>query len=136
MPINWIHVLVTFLVSAFIASFTDWYFFGVLFHDRYMKTPGIWKKYKDKKDEMRSIWISEAVMSVSLLVFVLVCAHTGWTTFSSSIQAALVFWIMIPLPLLVTNAIYIPMDRRIVMSHSLGWLARLLVTACCLSLLL
>ena len=38
------------------------------------------------------------------------------------------------LRLLLTNAIFIPMDRRIVASHSLGWLARLLTTALCVSI--
>ncbi len=43
---------------------------------------------------------------------------------------------MIPVPLLMTNAVYIPMSRRIVVSHSLGWLARLLVTAVCVAIVL
>jgi hypothetical protein len=43
---------------------------------------------------------------------------------------------MIPVPLLITNAVYIPMSRLIVVSHSLGWLARLLVTAICVALVM
>src|SRR5216684_1508436 len=54
---NWTQVLLTLVASAVVASFTDWYFFGVLFHDRYLVTPGVWRQYKDKKDEMRSIAI-------------------------------------------------------------------------------
>ena len=132
---NWTHVLLAFVAAAVVATFTDWYFFGVLFHDRYAATPGIWKKYRDKKDEMRSIALSELYMSVSLFVFIVVCSSQAWTSLSRATLAALVAWVMIPLPLLITNAIYIPMHRLIVLSHSLGWLARLLVASICVAVL-
>jgi hypothetical protein len=122
-----------FLASAVVASFTDWYFFGVLFHDRYRATPGVWKRYRDKKDETRSIAISELVMSITSLVFIVACAHQGWTSLPNAALAAGIAWLMLPVPLLITNAIYIPMDRLIVVNHSLGWLARLLVSATCVA---
>ena len=131
-----LHLLLAFLASAILASFTDWYCFGVLFHDRYGHTPGVWKKYRDKKDEMTSIGISQAIMSISSLVFILVCSHLGLVSMPLTLLAAVVVWAMIPVPLLATNAIFIPMDRWIVVSHSLGWLARLVITALCVSWLL
>jgi hypothetical protein len=127
--INWPHILLAFICSAVVASLTDWYFFGVLFHDRYAKTPAVWRRYRDKSDEYRSIVISQAVLAVSSLVFILVCSGLGLVSARSALLAAVTVWVMIPVPLLATNAIFIPMDRSIVVSHSLGWLARLLVTA-------
>ena len=133
---NWTRIVFSFLTSTVLCSFTDWYFFGVLFHDRYLKTPGVWKKYKDKGDEMKSIGISQGILSISSLVFILACSHLGLIAFWSSLAAAAALWVMIPVPLLVTNAIYIPMDRLIVVSHSLGWLSRLMLTAMCISWIL
>ncbi len=133
---NWTQVLLAFVASAVVASFTDWYFFGMLFHDRYLATPGVWRQYKDKKDEMRSIAISELLLGISSFVFIVTCAHQGWTSLSKAGVAALVAWVMIPVPLLMTNAVYIPMSRLIVVSHSLGWLARLLVTAVCVAIVM
>src|ERR1700730_9543484 len=133
---NWTQVVLAFVASAVLASFTDWYFFGVLFHDPYRTTPGVWRQYKDKKDEMRSIAISELFMSISSFVFILASAHQGWTSLSKAAVAALAAWVMIPVPLLITNAVYIPMSRLIVVSHWLGWLARLLVTAICVALVI
>lgn len=133
---DWLHILIAFLASAIVASFTDWYFFGVLFHNRYGRTPGVWKRYKDRKDEMMSIAASQAIMAVSSFVFIIACAHLGLVTMTTSILAALAVWVMIPVPLLATNAIFIPMDRMIVVSHSLGWLARLIITALCATWLL
>src|SRR6266478_714438 len=79
---NWTQVVLAFVASAVLASFTDWYFFGVLFHERYRATPGVWRQYKDKMDEMRSIAISELFMSISSLVFIVASAHQGWTSLS------------------------------------------------------
>src|SRR5262245_38479504 len=128
---NGLHILFAFLASAVAASFTDWYFFGVLFHDRYKSTLGVWKEYRNKKDEMTSIAISQVIMSISSLVFILVCAQLELLSVLSALLFAVAAWLMIPVPLLATNAVFIPMDRMIVLSHSLGWLARLAITALC-----
>jgi len=127
--INWPHILLALICSTVVTSLTDWYFFGVLFHDRYAKTPGVWRTYRDKRDEYRSIAISEAMLAVSSLVFILACSGLGLVSAKPALLAAVTVWVMIPVPLLATNAIFIPMDRLIVVSHSLGWLARLLVSA-------
>ena len=130
---NYLHLFFAIAASSLLASFTDWYFFGVLFHERYKKTPGIWKQYKDKKDEMRSIGISQIYMSISSLVFIVACAFMGWTNLQMAMSAGLVVWIMCIVPLLFTNAVFIPMDRLLILSHSLGWLVRFFVTALCVS---
>jgi hypothetical protein len=133
---SWLHILGAFIASAVATSFSDWYFFGVLFHSHYRTTPGVWRTYRDKKDEQRTLVAAQALMTVSSLVFILVCAHQGWVSARSSIPAAITLWVMIPLPLIAVNALYIPMDRRLVVSHSLGWLARLLITALLVSWIL
>jgi hypothetical protein len=126
---NWLRILVAFIASAVVTSLSDWYFFGVLFHDRYRRTPGVWKSYRDKNDELFSIATAQAFLAVSTLVFILVCSYLGWVSAKSSLVAAVILWMMIPVPLLATNAVFIPMDRLITVSHALGWLARLVITA-------
>jgi hypothetical protein len=49
---------------------------------------------------------------------------------------AKLIWDSVLKKLLITNAVYIPMSRLIVVSHSLGWLARLSVTAICVVLVM
>lgn len=133
---NALHIFLAFIAAAVVGSFSDWYFFGVLFHKYYGTTPGIWRQYKNKKDEMRTVWVSQIWMSFSSLVFILACAHEQWMAFPSTIAAAVTVWLMIPLPLLIVNSFFIPMDKKIVVSHSLGWLVRLIITAVCASLLI
>jgi hypothetical protein len=126
---NWRHVLLAFILTAVVTSLTDWYFFGVLFHRRYGMTPGVWRTYGSKSDEYRSIGASQTILAVSSLVFILTCSHLGMVSVKSALLTAGTVWVMVPLPLITTNAFFIPMDRLIVLSHSLGWLARLIVTA-------
>jgi hypothetical protein len=126
---NWPCILVAFIGSSVVTSLSDWYFFGVLFHDRYRRTPGIWKTYRDKAEERLSIGTAQAMLAVSSLVFIIVCADLGWVSARSSLPAAVALWVMIPVPLIATNAIFIPMDRLLAVSHALGWLARLVIAA-------
>jgi hypothetical protein len=133
---NWIHIVEAAVVASVLASFTDWYFFGVLFHDRYHTIPGVWKKYEDKKDEIRTISITTLYYSFSSFVFVFLCDYFHFTNLTASIFLAIALWFMLPLPILLSYGMYIRMDRAIVLSHSLGWLARLLVTALCAGLFL
>ena len=102
----------------------------------YAKTPALWRTYRDKSDEYRSIGISQAILAISSLLFIIVCSGLGLVSAKSAFLTAATLWVMIPVPLLATNAIFLPMDRLIVVSHSLGWLARLLVTAAFVSWLL
>ena len=40
---NWTHYFLAVLLSGVASSFTDWLFMGVLFHDKYLATPEIWR---------------------------------------------------------------------------------------------
>lgn len=126
---TWLRILGAVLAAAVATSLSDWFFFGGLFHSRYRTTPGVWRAYRDRSDRQVSLATAQAILTASSLVFVLVCAHQGWVSARASVAAALTLWVMVPLPLIAVNAIYIPMDRLIAVSHGLGWLARLLVTA-------
>jgi len=133
---NWFHLLLAAISASVLASFTDWYFFGILFHDKYHSIPGVWKQYKNKQDEVRSITISTLYHSITCFMFVFACGYLQITALWSTIATAAIAWLMLPLPLLLSYGVYIRMDRHIVLSHSLGWLVRLIVTALCVSWLL
>jgi hypothetical protein len=40
---NWTRFLLAVVVSGLGASVTDWLFMGVLFHNKYLETPEIWR---------------------------------------------------------------------------------------------
>ncbi len=49
---------------------------------------------------------------------------------------AVLVWLMVPVPLLITNALFIKLHPLVVVSNSLGWLAKLVVAALSVTLLL
>lgn len=95
------------VLASFLASFTDWYFYGVLFHERYHSIPGVWIKYKDKRDEMRSVTLGTAFHSLSSFVFVFGCGYLHLTTLSLSLGAAVGVWLMVPVPLLAALSVFL-----------------------------
>lgn len=130
---HWIKILEIGLIASLLTSFTDWYFFGVLFHEKYNTIPGVWKKYTDKKDEMRSIMISTGFHSISCFVFAFTCDYFHLAGLTPLLFFAFLVWLTTSLPLLLSYGVYIRMDRHIVVSHSLGWLVRLLVSGLCVA---
>jgi hypothetical protein len=133
---NYLHIVEASAAAIILASFTDWYFFGILFHDRYHAIPGAWKKYTDKKDEMTSITVSMLYQSITSIIFIGACGYLQLNALLPALVAALVVWLMVPLPLLLSYSVFLKTDKLIIVSHSLGWLARLLVSAVCAALLL
>ena len=134
---NWVRILEAAILASVVASFTDWYFFGILFHDRYNKNgPGFWRQYTDKKDEVRSIFIATLAQSVTCFIFIPLCGYFGVTTLLRASILAGIAWLMLPVPILFSYAIFARIDRMLILSHSLGWLARLVICAGCVALLL
>jgi len=127
--LNWVEILEAAVVAGVLSSFTDWYFFGILFHDRYHTHPGVWRKYRDKKDEMRSIAWGTLLGAGSCLIFIVICDWPGVRSVGNALMLATAVWALGPLTLMVTNSIFMNLDRALLFSHSVGWLARLAIAA-------
>jgi hypothetical protein len=136
-PMNWVHIIEAAIVASIAASFTDWYFFGVLFHDRYHQGGAdVWRRYADKKDEVRSILLATMSQSITCFLFIPFCDYFRVTTLPHALELAGIVWLMLPVPILLSYAIFIRMHRLIIVSHSLGWLVRLAICAFCVAWLL
>jgi len=125
---DWKHFLIAALVSGFLASFTDWLFGGILFHDKYSAYPEIWRQGPGKGETQAVGW-SIALGFLTTAAFMGTCAAFAVHGYRSSLELAALCWLMVPVPLLVTNALFVKLHPLIVVSHSLGWLAKLGVAA-------
>jgi hypothetical protein len=126
---HWTRFLLAVIVSGLGASITDWLFMGVLFHDKYLETPEIWRS-KPGQPEVANIIASTMIGFVSCAAFLYLCYWTGaLTVHYASFRMAVLAWLVAPLPLIFTNALWIKMNPLLALSHSLGWLARFAVTA-------
>jgi len=126
---NWTRFLLAVLLSGFVASITDWLFMGVLFHNKYLATPEIWRN-KPGQPETRSIVISSLLGVLSCAVFLYFCIWAGIiSSHPATFHTALLLWAAAPVPIIFSNIVWIKMHPLLGVSHSLGWLARFVVTA-------
>jgi hypothetical protein len=125
---NWTRFLLAVVLSAVATSFTDWLFMGVLFHKKYFATPEIWR-LKPGESDTRGIAISSLLGALSCAAFLFLCYWAG-TSFEhhATFHMGLLVWIAGAVPIIFSNIIWIKMDPLLGVSHSLGWLARFILT--------
>lgn len=122
---SWSRFVLALLVSGVAILFSDWLFFGVLFHGKYKETPEVWRKIPEKKQIAWSMLI--AVCAAAL--FFHGCRHFDVRGYHEALATALFVWLVGALPITITNTLYVKYNPVLAVSHSLGWLARLLISA-------
>jgi hypothetical protein len=114
------------LVAATVGiSLSDWLFFGVIFHGDYMKTPEMWRAVP----ENRKIAFSMLISVVGTAAFLVLAQRTGVHGFGPAVGLSALVWLAAALPQTLTNTLYLNYSSRLAVSHSLGWLARLVIAA-------
>jgi len=132
---DWKHFLAAVVIAGFASSLTDWIFGGILFHSKYGAHPEVWRQGPNKGEASAVAW-SVALGFLTSAAFMSACIVFGAHGYRASLELAGICWFMVPVPLLVTNALFIKLHPLIVVSHSLGWIAKLGVAAVTASFLL
>jgi hypothetical protein len=126
--VNWPRFLLAVVAAGFVSSLTDWLFAGVLFHDKYLAYPEVWRQSPGKSETPAVAW-SVVLGFVTAAAFIFACEEFHVHGYEATLKLAALCWLMVPLPLLITNALFIKLHPLVVVSHSLGWLAKLAVAA-------
>ena len=124
---NWTRFLLAVIASGVAASFTDWFFMGVLFHRHNLATPEIWRT-KPGQSENKLILASTLIGVLSCAAFIYLCNFAGALSLKGALCTAVIVWIAAPAPVILTNVIWTKMHPLVGVSHALGWLARFVVT--------
>jgi len=126
---NWTRFLLAIGLSGLASTFTDWLFMGVLFHNKYLATPEIWR-LKPGQSETRGIVLSSllGVLSCAAFLYLCVWAETPFA-YSTMLRMAFLVCVAGAVPIIFSNIVWIKMHPLLGVSHSLGWLARFVVTA-------
>lgn len=124
---NWTHYFLAVLASGVATSITDWFFMGFLFHDRYLAAPEVWRGTPGQPEPSR-IFMSMLIGLISCAAFIYLCGLTNMLTAKTAMALAVIVWLAGPLPLIRTNIAWIRMHPLLGVSHSLGWLARFVVS--------
>jgi uncharacterized membrane protein YidH (DUF202 family) len=122
---NWTRFALAIVASGVAISITDWFFFGFVFHGKYMKTPELWRATKESHKIAWSMFV--AVCAAAF--FLHFCWHFDVHGYHQTLSVAFFLWLAAALPMVITNTLYIKYDPALAVSHSLGWLARFVVTA-------
>ena len=125
---EWGKILLAILCSGLASSMTDWFFGGVLFHDKYNTYPEIWRASIEKSETSAVTW-SVVLGFVACAAFILAADLFGVLGWNKIMVLALLMWGAGPVPVLVTNALFIKLHPLVVVSHATGWLVKLLLAA-------
>lgn len=125
---HWTRWVLAILASGVAGSFTDWFFMGFLFHKKYFETPEIWRSEPGQSESTKIIG-SSIFGLVASGVFIYLCYWTSaLPILRSDIRMAAVVWLVAPVPIILSNVLWMKFHPLIGVSHMLGWLARFVVT--------
>ena len=124
----WQYVLAL-AVASVATSFSDWYFMGVLFHDKYLAYPEVWRHSGDQRGESLAIAWSTLTGVLSAGAFLWLALQLGVTSSNVVFLLAGGLWLAGPVPLLLTQAAFIKIHYLNTVAALLGWLARLALFA-------
>jgi hypothetical protein len=126
---DWKHFLLAVLVAGIAACCADWLFAGVLFHKKYLAYPEVWRPGLLQGRDAGPIAWSTFLGLVSVAAFMAACGKFEIQGYGATLGFASLVWLMVPVPLIITNALFMKIHPLIVVSHSLGWLAKLVLAA-------
>ena len=120
-----LHLIWATLIGGLLGSLADWLFAGVLFHDRYVLHPEVWRP---GAGAVRSrIVLAQALAFLTAAAFVALAWKLHQVDFRGNLKLAAMIWLTGPLPLLLANALFIKIDHLVTASHAAGWLVKLLL---------
>jgi hypothetical protein len=128
MDTSWTRFGVTVLAGGASSSLTDWLFMGDWIYKRFAHSPEIWR-YPGGHGETRAIIWASLFPFLTCAVFALLCIRLQLFSYSATIGLALAVWLMGPLPLTITNSLFIKLSLAVATAHSVGWLVKLCLAA-------
>ena len=129
-------VLLAIVVAGIAATFTDWLFMGVLFHDRYMRYPEVWREGIVGGKDRTAVIYSSALDFVAAAGIVALCVLADIHTLWPALGVAFFAWLAGPLVITVTNGFFMMIDWAVIGAHCAGYLVRLLLAGIAVAIFL
>jgi hypothetical protein len=119
--------MIAILVAGTVSSFTDWFFMGVLFADRYKTYPDTWWPRATKADEIRPILWSTALGYITAAAVVLLCVFAQVHDYKGAMIVAGLMAAAGPLVISPTNGMWVRLDPLVTAAHTVGYIVRFLI---------
>jgi len=120
-----VRILLAIVVANIVVSLADWYFFGVLWHDKYKAYPEVWRRPEGGSGEGKAVAQSALVGALTPTVFVLACVLFNMVRLRQALLLGTAVWLMGPVPMWAWNYFFIKVHPLILLSGILGWFVRL-----------
>jgi len=127
MEANWGKVCLAVVAAGVAGSFTDWLFFGMIFHDKYLVHPEVWKK-RDK-GEGAQIAMSSVVGLLASAALIVLCIGLHMGTYREALKLAAAVWLIGSVPVVANEHIFMKLHPALFVTHTIGWLVRFLLAA-------
>ena len=127
MEANWGKVCLAVVAAGVAGSFTDWLFFGMIFHDKYLVHPEVWKK-RDK-GEGAQIAMSSVVGLLASAALIALCIGLHMGTYREALKLAAAVWLVGSVPVVANEHIFMKLHPALFVTHTIGWLVRFLLAA-------
>ena len=114
------------IVSAILVGLADWFFGGILFHDKYQAYPEVWRP---RETNQYAIIVAQVLAVVSAIAFVVMASKLEQTDFSEAFTLAFWIWLIGPVPIYLTNYSFMKIHWQIIGAQLTGWLVKLLLMA-------
>ena len=124
---NWGRICLAIIAGAVAGSMTDWFFFGVLFHDKYLVYPEVWRK--SEKGEGKQIAMSSVVGLFATAVFIILCGGLYLTAYHTTLKLAAAIWLCGVVPVIANEHIFMKLHPALFVTHSVGYLVRFVLAA-------
>ena len=122
------------LAGGLLGSLADWLFAGILFHDRYLRHPEVWRE--GAGSQRHRIVLAQGLALVTAGMFTALAWKLRQVDPSGALKLAAMIWAIGPLPLLLANSLFIKIDPMVTASHAAGWLVKLLLCGAAVAVLL
>ena len=125
--INWGRACLAIIAAAVAGSITDWFFFGFLWHSKYLVYPEVWKKYES--GEGKQIAMASLAGLVSSAAFIFLCYGLYAESLHGVLKLAVAVWLVAAIPIIANEHIFMKLHPLLFVSHTLGYLARFTLAA-------
>jgi hypothetical protein len=120
-------IIAAIIASGIVSSFTDWFFMGVLFHDRYQKYPDTWWPRAGQAAERGAIMSSTALGFITAAAVALLCEYAGVTSIGGGLIVGALAAAAGPLVISPTAGMWIKIDPMVTVAHTTGYIVRFLI---------
>ena len=125
---EWGKFLLAVLSAGLATAMTDWFFGGILFHEKYKVYPEVWRDAGGTGENRAVAW-SIVLNFVVCAIFTLGISAFGVAGWSKTMLFVLIVWGSSAVPVLITNALFIKLHPLVIVSNSLGWFVKLTLAA-------